>query len=457
MSRSKARGTGARRPAPVSPQTSPLRLGIAGLGTVGAGVLTLLQRNGELIAARAGRPIVVTAVSARSRRKKRAADPGNARWHADPVALAADPDVDVVVELMGGADGAARALCEAALKAGNPVVTAYKALLAERGTALARLSERSGAVLAYEAAVAGGIPIIKALREGLAGNRVRRLYGILNGTCNYILTTMEASGRDFADVLADAQRLGYAEADPSFDVDGIDAAHKLAILASLAYGAPLDFRNVYVEGIGGVTAADIAMAAELGFRIKLLGLAQLEDGALLQRVHPCLVPRDSPIAHVDGVYNAVVTEGDAVGRTLLEGRGAGAEPTASAVLADLVDIAAGRLSAPLGLPASRLARHPARHMRDHVGCYYVRLQVRDEPGVIADISAILKRCSISIESLLQHGRAPDDERGVPVVMTTHEAREAQMMQALRRIAGLTSVLHKPHTIRIEKLTIPEER
>ncbi|MFC3226042.1 homoserine dehydrogenase [Marinibaculum pumilum] len=445
---------GSKAAQPAGP--APLRLGIAGLGTVGCGVLTLLERNGPLIAARAGRPLQVTSVSARSRRKKRAADPGPATWHSDPVALARDPEVDVVVELMGGSDGPARALCEAALRAGKPVVTANKALLAERGTALARLSARYGAPLAYEAAVAGGIPIIKALREGLAGNRIRRLYGILNGTCNYILTTMEATGRDFDDVLAEAQRLGYAEADPSFDVDGIDAAHKLAILAALAYGAPVDFASAYVEGIRAVTAADIAMAAELGFRIKLLGLAQLEDGALLQRVHPCLVPRTTPIAHVDGVYNAVVTEGDAVGRTLLEGRGAGAEPTASAVMADIIDIAAGRIAPPLGLPATALAKHRACHMRDHVGCYYVRLQVRDEPGVIADISAILKRCSISIESLLQHGRAPDDARGVPVVMTTHEAREAHMMQALSRMARLPSVLHAPHIIRIEKLTVPEE-
>jgi len=433
-----------------------LRLGVAGLGTVGCGLLAILQRNADLIAARAGRPLQVTAVSVRQRRKKRPLDPGPVRWHANPVDLARDPEVDVVVELIGGASGPARDLCLAALKAGKPVVTANKAMLAEHGGLLARQAASSGTVLAYEAAVAGAIPVIKTLREGLAGNRVHRLYGILNGTCNYILTTMEQTGRDFADVLAEAQRLGYAEADPSFDVDGIDAAHKLAILASLAFGSIIDFRKVHVEGISRVSAADIAMASELGYRIKLLGLAQMEQGGLVQRVHPCLVPLDTPIAHVDGVYNAVVTESCAAGRILLEGRGAGAEPTASAVAADLIDIAAGRFAPVFGVPGRHLARLRPGSMRDHVGCYYVRLQVHDQPGVIADISAILKRNGISIESLLQHGRAVDDERGVPVVMTTHEAREASMDKALGAIARLASVLDRPHAIRIEKLNEAEE-
>src|SRR5208283_1508289 len=302
--------------------TRPLSVGVAGLGTVGGGVLKLLRDNAEIVTARAGRPIAVVAVSARDRSKDRGVPLGGLRWYDDPVALVGDAGVDVVVELIGGADGPARTLVEAAIAAGKPVVTANKAMLAVHGAALAAAAEAKGVPLAFEAAVAGGIPVIKALREGLAGNRISRIAGILNGTCNYILTQMRERGREFADVLADAQKLGYAEADPSFDIDGIDAAHKLAILAALAFGRPVAFDAVHVEGIRGVSALDIGFARELGYRIKLLGLA---------RVHPCMVPETAPIARVDGVFNAVVTEGDFVGRVMLEGRGAGAGPTASAV------------------------------------------------------------------------------------------------------------------------------
>jgi homoserine dehydrogenase len=304
-----------------------LAIGVAGLGTVGAGVLQLLESNASLVAARAGRAIQVAAISARDRGRDRGVSLAGMRWHDDPVELATDPNVDVVVELIGGSEGPARRLVEASLAAGKPVVTANKALLAVHGASLAARAEAAGVALAFEAAVAGGIPVIKALREGLAGNRIDRVAGILNGTCNYILTEMTKGGREFGDVLADAQRLGYAESDPSFDVDGIDAAHKLSILAALAFNRPVDFGAVHVEGIRQVSALDIAFANELGYRIKLLGIARRTETGIESRVHPCMVPMDAPIARVNGVFNAVEAEGDFVGRVMLEGRGAGAGPT----------------------------------------------------------------------------------------------------------------------------------
>jgi homoserine dehydrogenase len=303
--------------------------------------------------------------------------------------------------------------------------------------------------LGYEAAVAGGIPIIKTLREGLAANRIERIYGILNGTCNYILTTMRQTGREFADVLADAQRLGYAEADPSFDVDGIDAAHKLAILAGLAFGCEVDIGHVHVEGIRNVSAVDIAFAEELGFRIKLLGIARLTEHGIEQRVHACMVPLGTPIAHVEGVFNAVVTEGDFVGQNLCQGRGAGAGPTASAVVADLVDIARGRSQPTFGLPASELKKLAASPMARHRGAYYIRLMVVDKPGVVADVTAALRDEDVSLESMLQRARSPGEP--VPVVLTTHDSEEAAMRRALDRIAALGSVVEPPHVIRIESL------
>ena len=428
--------------------TRPLSVGIAGLGTVGGGVLRVLRDNAALVEARAGRPIAVTAVSARDRSKDRGVPVSGLRWYDDPVALAGDPAVDVVVELIGGSDGPARALVESAIAAGKPVVTANKAMLAVHGASLAALAEARGVPLAFEAAVAGGIPVIKALREGLAGNRISRIAGILNGTCNYILTQMRERGREFADVLADAQKLGYAEADPSFDVDGIDAAHKLAILAALAFGRPVAFDAVYVEGIRRVSALDIAFATELGYRIKLLGLAhQAEGGGISARVHPCMVPQSAPIARVDGVFNAVVAEGDFVGRVMLEGRGAGAGPTASAVVADLIDIARGRHTPVWGAAADALSNAPSVPMSTHVGPYYMRLMVVDRPGVIADVTAVLRDQGISLESMLQRGRAPGE--AVPVVLVTHETRESAMTAALERIEALNTVLEPPTVIRIE--------
>ena len=430
----------------------PLRIGIAGLGTVGAGLVRLLQTNAEIVAARAGRPVVVAAVSARDRGRDRGLDLGDARWHEDPEALASEPGLDAVVELIGGSEGPARRTVEAALRAGRPVVTANKALLAVHGAALAEAAAAKGVPLAFEAAVAGGIPAIKALREGLAANRIGRVAGILNGTCNYILTVMREQRRDFAEVLAEAQRLGYAEADPAFDIDGVDAAHKLAILAALAFGQPVDFAAVHVEGIRDVSALDIALAEELGYRIKLLGIASRAEGSggVSARVHPCMVPAAAPIARVDGVFNAVVAEGDFAGRLVLEGRGAGAGPTASAVAADLIDLARGRhapvwgAEASLGGPAAA-----ALPMERHRGAYYLRLMVLDRPGVIADVTGILRDGDISLEAMLQRGRAPGE--AVPVVMTTHDCEEAAMRAALARIAALDAVLERPALIRIEPM------
>lgn len=429
--------------------TQPLRIAVAGLGNVGAGTVKLLQQHAEDLARRCGRPIEIRAVSARDRRRNRGIDLSACAWHDDPVVLARLPDVEVVVELIGGAEGVARQLLEASLAAGKHVVTANKALLAHHGTALARAAEARGVSLGYEAAVAGGIPIIKTLREGLAANKIERIYGILNGTCNYILTVMRQSGREFADVLADAQSLGYAEADPSFDVDGIDAAHKLAILAGVAFGCEINFAGVQVDGIRNVSAVDIAFAEELGYRIKLLGIARPTEFGIEQRVHACMVPLGTPIAHVEGVYNAVVTEGDFVGQNICEGRGAGAGPTASAVVSDLIDIARGRSQPTFSVPAGELKRLSASPLARHRGAYYIRLMVVDKPGVIADVAAALRDEEVSMEAMIQRARAPGE--AVPVVLTTHETEEAAMRRALARIERLASVTEPPHMIRIEAL------
>jgi len=427
--------------------TRPLSVGVAGLGTVGGGVLRILRDNADIVASHAGRPITVTAVSARDRGRDRGVKLDGLRWHDDPLGLAADPGVDVVVELIGGSEDPAHALVFAALAAGKPVVTANKALLARHGVALAEAAEKGGTTLGFEASVAGGIPVIKVLREGLAANRIRRVAGILNGTCNFILTSMRERGREFADVLAEAQKLGYAEADPSFDIDGVDAAHKLAILTALAFGRPVDFASVYVEGIRNVSALDITFAKELGYRIKLLGIARRTEAGIESRVHPCMVPEDSPLARVDGVYNAVVAEGDFVGRVMLEGRGAGAGPTASAVVADLIDIARGRAAPVWGAAVAQLSASAAVPMDAYAGAYYLRLMVVDRPGVIADVAGALRDSGVSLESMLQHGRAPGE--AVPIVLVTHETRESQMRVAMDRIERLDSVLERPSLIRIE--------
>jgi homoserine dehydrogenase len=427
--------------------TRPLSVAVAGLGTVGAGVVRMLRDNADIVSARAGRPVAVTAVSARDRGRDRGISLSGLHWYDDPVALASDPSVDVVVEVIGGAEGPARALVQSTLAAGKPVVTANKALLAVHGGELAALAERHNASLAFEAAVAGGIPVIKALREGLAGNRITRVSGILNGTCNYILTTMRERGREFADVLAEAQKLGYAEADPSFDVDGVDAAHKLAILAALAFGSPVAFDDVHIEGIRSVSALDIAFANDLGYRIKLLGIARRTELGIEARVHPCMVPAGSPIAQVDGVLNAVVADGDFVGQVMLQGRGAGAGPTASAVVSDLIDVARGRITPVWGAAGTALSNLPSAPMGAHTGPYYLRLMVFDRPGVIADVSAVLRDHGVSLESMLQRGRSPGE--AVPIVLVTHDTGEAAMRAALAQIENLDAVLEKPAMIRIE--------
>ena len=429
--------------------TEPLKVAVAGLGTVGATVVRLLSVQADLIAQRCGRPIVVTAVSARDRSKDRGLTLDGIAWFDDAAAMAEQADAHVVVEVIGGSSGIARAVADRSIAAGRHLVTANKALLALHGMDIARAADAAGVTVAYEAAVAGGIPVIKALKEGLAANRIDRVEGILNGTCNYILTTMRETGRDFADVLAEAQRLGYAEADPSFDIDGVDAAHKLALLAALAFGCAPDFPGVTVEGIRHVAADDIAYAEELGYRIKLLGIAERHpDGSIAQRVTPVLVPKSAPIAAVEGVFNAVVTQGDFVGQTVLEGRGAGDGPTASAVVADLMDIARGSVSAMFGVPVASLTAPGTRPMSAHRGEYYVRLMVLDKPGVFADLAAILRDCDISIGSAIQ--RARSDSAAVPLVLTTHETSEASMQKALATIAALPSVAEPPRMIRIDR-------
>jgi homoserine dehydrogenase len=428
---------------------TPLRIGIAGLGTVGVGLLELLNEHGDLLTQRCGRAVEVTAVSARDRRRDRGVDLSAYRWHDNALDMASDPDVDVVVELIGGSEGVARELVEASFANAKSVVTANKALIAHHGAELAMAAEKAGAALAFEAAVAGGIPIVKALREGLAGNDLSRVYGILNGTCNYILTQMEETKRDFAEVLDEAQEMGYAEADPSFDIDGVDAAHKIAILTSVAFGCPVDFDSVYIEGIRHISAQDIAYAAELGYRIKLLAITQAFSGGVEQRVHPCMVPLNTPIAHVDGVFNAVVAQGDFVGQTVYEGRGAGAGPTASAVAADLVDIARDLRMPAFAVPAAAMITLPTLAMDDHVGPVYVRLTVIDQAGVMADVSAILRDENVSIETMLQRGRAPGEV--VSVVLILHDATEAAMRRVLAAIEKLEPVVETPRMIRIELL------
>jgi len=428
--------------------TAPLKVAIAGLGTVGTGTAKLLQANADLIAARCGRSVRLVAIADKIKKN----DPGisldGVSWYDDALTMVEKSDADVVVELIGGAEGIAKRTVEAALARKKHVVTANKAMLAHHGFALAQTAEAAGITLAYEAAVAGGIPIIKALREGLGGNNIFRISGILNGTCNYILSTMRATGRDFGDVLKEAQQLGYAEADPAFDIDGIDAAHKLALLATVAFGARVGFSDVAVEGIRNVSATDIAYADEFGYRIRLLGVAEVTGGALSMRVSPCLVAPELPLAGVEGVFNAVVAEGDFVGRSVYEGRGAGEKPTASAVVADIMDIAVGRKVPTFGVPTGSLRTLPMRALDARVGASYVRLTVVDRPGVFADIAGAFRDESVSMESILQRGR--NANANVNVVIVTHDSEDAALIRALKRLQTNAAVVEAPHMMRIER-------
>ncbi|MGK6321876.1 homoserine dehydrogenase [Sphingomonas sp. DT-51] len=417
-----------------------LRVALAGLGTVGGGVIRVLEANRELITRRAGRSIEVVAVSARDRSKDRGVDLTRFTWVDDTAALAG-ADADVVVELIGGADGPALTLARRALGAGRHLVTANKAMLAHHGLELARAAEANGAALKFEAAVAGGIPVIKGLREGAAANAIARVYGILNGTCNFILSKMEAEGRDFADVLAEAQALGYAEADPSFDIDGVDAAHKLSILASLAFGTAPAFAQVAASGIRHVLAADIAEAAALGYRIRLVGVAEGNGAGLFQRVHAHLVRADHPLAHVTGATNAVVAEGNFVGRLLFQGAGAGEGPTASAVVADLIDIARGEFGPPFAMPAAALAEAAPAPSGERRGRAYLRFAVADRVGVLAEIAAAMRDAGVSIESLIQRGALADGS--VLVAIVTHEGPERCVAAALERLRGSQSLQGEP--------------
>jgi homoserine dehydrogenase len=437
-----------------------LKLGIAGLGTVGIGLLQLLQEHGTRLAQNVGRGIGVVGVSARSRSKQRAAALEGIAWFDDAVKLAADPGIDVFVELVGGDEGTPRQAVEAALKAGKHVVTANKALLARHGTELAVLAEKSGVALNFEAAVAGGIPVIKTLREALAGNCIRRVYGILNGTCNYILTQMQEEHRSFADVLKEAQAKGYAEADPTFDVGGFDTAHKLALLTSLAFGTRVAFDEIDVEGIETITQADIEAADELGYRIKLLGVALATDSGIEQRVHPAMVPKHSAIAEVSGVTNCVAIDGDFAGNLLLAGPGAGAKATASAVASDILDIARGAKPPPFGVPAARLAAYRRARLGRHQGAYYVRLSVYDRPGAMASIAGRMGEREVSLESIVQR-RPPGAQIGIaargkpgmptPVILITHETTEEAIRAALEAIRKDGQVSEAPQMIRIEPL------
>lgn len=428
--------------------THALKVALAGLGTVGAGVIKLLDANRALIERRAGRGIEIVAVSARDRTRDRGVDIARFDWVDDAAALPRRDDVDAIVELIGGADGPALTLARDTIAAGKAFVTANKAMIAHHGLELAAAAEKRDVALKYEAAVAGGIPVIKGLREGAAANEIARVYGILNGTCNYILTTMESEGRGFADVLADAQARGFAEADPSFDVDGIDAAHKLAILASLSFGTALDFDAIAVSGIRGVIAEDIAEARALGFRVRLVGLAEADAHGLFQRVHPCLVPADHPLAHVAGALNAVVAEGNFVGRLFFEGAGAGEGPTASAVVADLIDVARGEYGPAFAMPVASLAHPRAAQTGERRGRAYLRFAVIDRPGVLAEITAAMRDAGVSIESMIQRGGGVEDGEEVQIIMVTHTGPEARVTAALERLRGSPSLAGDPMLMHI---------
>jgi homoserine dehydrogenase len=432
-----------------------LKIGVAGLGTVGASLVRILQTRANALTVACGRPIAVTAVSARDASKDRGILMDGITWYADPVEMAQQADIDVFVELVGGSEGAAEDSVRAALGRGLHVVTANKALLSRHGVELAKLAEEKGRLLNYEAAVAGGIPVIKTLRESLTGNNFSRIYGIMNGTCNYILTRMEREGLSFADCLMEAQRLGYAEADPSFDIEGNDTAHKLSILTTLAFGCEISADKIYLEGITNISIEDIHAAADLGYRIKLLGVAQKTESGIEQRVHPTMVPLDSVIAQVDGVTNAVALESDILGELLMVGPGAGGNATASAVLGDITDIAKSRPGAQevpvLGRPAHLLEPYRQAEMQSHEGGYFIRLTVQDRTGVFASIATKMAENAISLESIVQHSKQPvTPDRPQTIILVTHATMESAVRKAVGAIKGEGYLIGEPQVIRIER-------
>lgn len=432
-----------------------LKIGVAGLGTVGASLVRILQTRANALAVACGRPITVTAVSARDASKDRGILMDGISWYADPVEMAKEADIEVFVELVGGSEGAAEDSVRAALERGLHVVTANKALLSRHGVELAKLAEEKGRLLNYEAAVAGGIPVIKTLRESLTGNNFSRIYGIMNGTCNYILTRMEREGLSFADCLKEAQRLGYAEADPSFDIEGNDTAHKLSILTTLAFGCEISADQIYLEGITNISIEDIHAAADLGYRIKLLGVAQKTESGIEQRVHPTMVPLDSVIAQVDGVTNAVALESDILGELLMVGPGAGGNATASAVLGDITDIAKSRPGAQevpvLGRPAHLLEPYRQAEMQSHEGGYFIRLTVQDRTGVFASIATKMAENAISLESIVQHSKQPvTPDRPQTIILVTHATMESAVRKAVGAIKGEGYLIGEPQVIRIER-------
>ncbi len=422
-----------------------LNVAIAGVGTVGAAVVRQLRHNAEAIAAHAGQPLVIKAISARDKSRGRDCDLSGIEWVDDPRGLASIEGVDVIVELMGGASGAAHELAEAALSKGKHLVTANKALVAAQGPKLAALAEANGVQLSFEAAVAGGIPVIKAVRESLAGDTAGSLCGILNGTCNYILTRMREAGLDFAEVLAEARQKGYAEADPAADIDGHDTANKLAILAALAFGVKPDIASIRVQGIRNVTLADLQFAEELGYRIKLLGIARQGQDGIEQKVGPSLISEKSPLANVDGALNSILLHGRGAGPIMLEGRGAGGEPTANAVVADLIDIARGSRVYAFSVPAEKLQTLKAG--KPQPTRFYMRLQVMDRPGVVADVSAIMRDEALSFESLIQRGQS--QMKSVPVIITIHTGDVEAMARAVEKIARVPTVVEAPCLMPIE--------
>ena len=431
-----------------------LKVGIAGLGTVGASLVRIIQNRANELATTCGRAIEITAVTARDRTRDRGIDISRIQWFDTPEQLAREADIDVFVELVGGAEGAAAHSVRAALERGLHVVTANKALLAASGVELAKIAEKKGALLNFEAAVAGGIPVIKALRESLTGNTVSRVYGIMNGTCNYILTRMEKEGLSFADCLKEAQRLGYAEADPAFDIEGNDTAHKLAILTTLAFGTKIAADEIYLEGITNISIEDIRAASDLGYRIKLLGVAQRTESGIEQRVHPTMVPYDSVIAQVDGVTNAVAIESDILGELLMGGPGAGGNATASSVLGDIADIAKSRPGAQrvpvLGTPAAALAPYKRAQMQSHEGGYFIRLTVADRTGVFASIAARMAENAISLESIVQRANPDAAETAKTIILVTHATMEDSIRKAVEAIRSESYLVGEPQVIRIER-------